>query len=568
MSTLTILRGLPGSGKSTWARKHVDANTVIVSLDGLREMMAGGRQAWHETMNPQLNRILVRQAHTIISDLLAKGVNVISDSQHVNPRFCVDEIRIAARHKAHVETITFNVPLAELLERNQSRPENDRVPEEYLRTQYETWHENLNHDSRWVNVRVDKTNGEYHMSPAGDFAMVDVGLLWNSDSRTVDNAEFGYTAVPSKGRDVNGTVHLNMPPLKDGRKWTLDRYVKWLEQGAHTTEDGFADFSYKNGKTLLDLMRDSDNVNVRPVKGETDVYACNFSRDAFKNHRWDEYSSKARGLFLDGNGKVVARGFDKFFNLGENEQTTRENIDKHLKFPVRVERKENGFLGLVSAREDGSWRFWSKSGQTDYSYLIERLFKQTLDVGQEEALWNIVHDANVTLAFEVIDQDSDRHIIKYDTSRIVFLHAIKNTVDFRIDYEADDLIDMDGFFARPEVLAVFQTEEQRNDLWHMLDEERRWSDREGVVVYDADGYMFKLKSDYYLEVKSLRNLLERALLKGKPIADNDHSDRAELARWVLFHANMNRLVYMRKAFNERGVDMEYVGDLLSRGCML
>ena len=69
----------------------------------------------------------------------------------------------------------------------------------------------------------------------------------------------------------------------------------------------------------------------------------------------------------------------------------------------------------------------------------------------------------------------------------------------------------------------------------MLDEERRWSDREGVVVYDADGYMFKLKSDYYLEVKSLRNLLERAVLRNKPIADNDHSER---------------------------------GDLLSRGCML
>lgn len=34
------------------------------------------------------------------------------------------------------------------------------------------------------------------------------------------------------------------------------------------------------------------------------------------------------------------------------------------------------------------------------------------------------------------------------------------------------------------------------------------------------------------------------------------------------HANMNRLVYTRKAFNERGVDMEYVGDLLSRGNML
>lgn len=46
------------------------------------------------------------------------------------------------------------------------------------------------------------------------------------------------------------------------------------------------------------------------------------------------------------------------------------------------------------------------------------------------------------------------------------------------------------------------------------------------------------------------------------------SERAEKARWVLSHADMNRLVYTRKAFNERGVDMEYVGDLLTRGSML
>lgn len=530
-------------------------------------MMAGGRQAWHETMNTQMNRLLVRQAHTIISDLLAKGVNVISDSQHVNPRFCVDEVRIASRHKAHVETVTFDVPLDELLERNMTRVESDRVPEEYLRTQYESWHGNLERDSRWVNVRVMKTDGVYHMTPIGETVMVDVGLLWDNNARTVTDAEMGYTAASANGRDATGTVRLDMPSLKDGAKWTLDSYSKWLEQGARTTEDGFAYFS-TDGSNLLEAMRDSDNVNVRLVKGETDVYACNFSRDAFRNQRWDEYSSKARGLFLDGNGNVVARGFEKFFNLGENEQTTRENIDKRLKFPVRVERKENGFLGLVSARGDGSWRFWSKSGQTDYSYLIQRLFKETLDIGQEQALWNIAHDADVTLAFEVIDQESDRHIIKYDTSRLVFLHAIKNTADFHIDHDADKLIDMDGFFNRPEVLAVFQSDKEREELWSMLDKERHDSTREGVVVYDADGYMFKLKTDYYLEVKSLRTMLERAILHDRPIPADDHSERAEKARWVLSHADMNRLVYTRKAFNERGVDMEYVGDLLTRGSML
>lgn len=175
---------------------------------------------------------------------------------------------------------------------------------------------------------------------------------------------------------------------------------------------------------------------------------------------------------------------------------------------------------------------------------------------------HFAHDADVTLAFEVIDQESDRHIIKYDTSQLVFLHAIKNTADFHIDHDADKLIDMDGFFARPEVLAVFHSDKEREELWSMLDEERHDSTREGVVVYDADGYMFKLKSDYYLEVKSLRTMLERAILHDKPIPADDHSERAEKACWVLSHADMNRLTYTRKAFNERGVDMEYVGDLL------
>lgn len=143
MAVLTLLRGLPGSGKSTWAREHVDGNTVIVSLDGLREMMAGSRQAWHETMNPRMGRLLARQALTLIDSLLAENVNVISDSQHVNPGFCVEELNIARRYDAKIRTVTFDVPLSVLLERNRTRLEADRVPEDYLRSQYAKWHDVL-----------------------------------------------------------------------------------------------------------------------------------------------------------------------------------------------------------------------------------------------------------------------------------------------------------------------------------------------------------------------------------------------------------------------------------------
>lgn len=42
MRKLTILQGLPASGKSTYARDHVDAHTVVVSMDGIRRMLVTG----------------------------------------------------------------------------------------------------------------------------------------------------------------------------------------------------------------------------------------------------------------------------------------------------------------------------------------------------------------------------------------------------------------------------------------------------------------------------------------------------------------------------------------------
>ena len=131
---------------------------------------------------------------------------------------------------------------------------------------------------------------------------------------------------------------------------------------------------------LLERMRADPYVRVIPVRGETDVYACNFTAEAFREHRWTDRTINARGLFVGGNGQVVQRGFEKFFAVDETEETSFVQVVNHAQehpesLPVRVERKENGFLGLVGAAgTPGLFRFWSKSGQTDYSALIERLF--------------------------------------------------------------------------------------------------------------------------------------------------------------------------------------------------
>jgi len=48
-----------------------------------------------------------------------------------------------------------------------------------------------------------------------------------------------------------------------------------------------------------------------------DLYIYNYSRRTQYEGKWDETTIQARGLILDGDGNVIAKAFDKFFNYSE-----------------------------------------------------------------------------------------------------------------------------------------------------------------------------------------------------------------------------------------------------------
>lgn len=112
-------------------------------------------------------------------------------------------------------------------------------------------------------------------------------------------------------------------------------------------------------------------------------------------------------------------------------------------------------------------------------------------------------------------------------------------------------------FDRPEVLCECHG---RNELEKAI-KSAQAGEREGVVLYYADGWMVKVKSDHYLRVKSLRPLLKHVLLNGKPTPMDD-SERSRLVRTVLEKADPDRLIYRRIGFDEPDVDMTYVGTLV------
>ena len=204
MATLVILRGLPASGKSTWARKTAATtpNTVVVSLDGLRRMTAGGLAAYHQRRTDRMEQLIVRTAHAMVCDALRKGVNVVMDAQNTTVERVHALVGLAADCNADVQTVAFPEPLDTLLERNRARAKDDRVPEEYLRAQYERYADTIATPMRWVRVPVEPA-GRHMWRPSEHshtFALVDALAVYRMACKrlSVDTFRMVKAFLPSQ----------------------------------------------------------------------------------------------------------------------------------------------------------------------------------------------------------------------------------------------------------------------------------------------------------------------------------------------------------------------------------
>ena len=74
----------------------------------------------------------------------------------------------------------------------------------------------------------------------------------------------------------------------------------------------------------------------------------NYSRKTQYENNWDEITKQCRGLILDNEGYVIAKGFDKFFNM---EELVSEDIPNET---FEVFEKLDGSLGILFWYE-GKW---------------------------------------------------------------------------------------------------------------------------------------------------------------------------------------------------------------------
>lgn len=121
MPTLTICRGLSGSGKSTWAREQ---NAIVVSRDDLREALFGDYETYFKVDKDTLSAredYITKVEHEAIGRALAHGLDVISDNTNIQMSYVNAIAKIGYRYDADVVVNVFNTPLSECIRRARIR---------------------------------------------------------------------------------------------------------------------------------------------------------------------------------------------------------------------------------------------------------------------------------------------------------------------------------------------------------------------------------------------------------------------------------------------------------------
>lgn len=358
-------------------------------------------------------------------------------------------------------------------------------------------------------------------------------------------------------------------------------YLRILE----ITKDGFTPIKIKNNTfrkksdksytiDILDKLSKSKWVHQKDLGNG--IVSFNFTRDAFFKNHFDDINVLARGLFVDSeNEKIIGRSYNKFFNcwFEENEANTEHEygdcsiyaLKDKIKFPVRVYKKENGYLGIVSYDyKNEAFFIASKSTNVgDYALHFRNMFMKYYDglsIINQKTIIDLIRSGK-SMIFEVVDEEFDPHIIRNElgevTKKFVLLDIVNN--DFSETYmKYDDLKNVAGELLLPvkqyahkcydfDELVAYLKVYNVYDKDDILDNKFPASFAiEGFVMEDANGLRFKFKSAFYCFWKRLRNKIE-SLKKGN---NTVFDEKEQLIKNVLQDkiTEYNNVLELREAF--------------------
>jgi hypothetical protein len=329
---------------------------------------------------------------------------------------------------------------------------------------------------------------------------------------------------------------------------------------------------------LIRRMNDHDMIQIKKSASLPGVFSVNFTHKAFKNAAWDDYTTVARGLYIDGERRtIVARSYEKFFNLNERPETRADTIAGRMVYPVHAYEKANGFLCITGYSERHGELVVASKSVTDGEFpdIANDVLSKELGPDGMERLLRFNRDQQASLVFEIEDPERDPHIIKIDKPKVTLLACIRRSETFEQAPYADlqKLAQWIGCDVKKHV-ATLPNERALESFNRRVEQQKNWGPKgrpvEGCVMEDQSGQFYKLKSYYYRNWKRMRSAagyMRKAKLNGNDVNLDRYLDMPEEFREFLGWASALSakaleldIITLRDAFEGDRAEVEAIKD--------
>ncbi|MCJ1294028.1 hypothetical protein MMC34_005585 [Xylographa carneopallida] len=205
----------------------------------------------------------------------------------------------------------------------------------------------------------------------------------------------------------------------------------------------------QNPQRVADLLRNLE-AGVKKSKGGFSCKKSTFkvsaadgvTVDSWRFSDWDykrdDLPTYARGLFTyrtkQGIPEIAVRGYDKFFNVGEVNDTQWRNVETGTKGPYEMSVKENGCIIFMAGLENDVLLVCSKHStgarqDADLSHAVagEKWVEKHLStIGKtRQDLARELRNRNVTAVAELCDDTFEEHVLAYDEkSAGLYIHGM------------------------------------------------------------------------------------------------------------------------------------------------